>query len=232
MGFETSTAGAVTKVKTDKYANKVTPLSKDEYESLKQSIAERGGLYVPIAINKEGDVLDGHHRLKACQELGIKPEFEVKVFSNELLEELFVYDTNLIRRQLNDYQRGVLVLKKKPLLEELAKRNMSLGGKGSKNLETLHTDKELAKEAGVSNATLYKIEQISKAAKEDPKIAEIAEKIDSGQTSIDYAYKQIKRAEDSKKEKRAARPLPQGLFDVILADPPWKYDLNLRGSPD
>ena len=33
-------------------------------------------------------------------------------------------------------------------------------------------------------------------------------------------------------ENRKRKPLPEGKFDVISADPPWRYDLSLRGSPD
>jgi ParB family chromosome partitioning protein len=131
--FEISTAA----VKTDKYGSKIYPLTKDEYDLLQKSIAEHG-LYHPIIINQHGDVLDGHHRLKACQELGLEPEFEVKQFEDQLLEELFVIDTNVARRQLSDYQKGELLLsKKKPLLEIIAKQNMSLAGKGDKVLAPL-----------------------------------------------------------------------------------------------
>jgi ParB-like chromosome segregation protein Spo0J len=45
-------------------------LTEDEYQGLKASIAERGVL-VPIEIDETGAVLDGHHRLRACEELGI-----------------------------------------------------------------------------------------------------------------------------------------------------------------
>ncbi len=47
------------------------PLSQEEYEALKADIAERG-VMVPVEYDEEGNVLDGHHRVKACQELGIK----------------------------------------------------------------------------------------------------------------------------------------------------------------
>lgn len=45
-------------------------LTPEEYEALKADIAERGVL-VPIELDDEGNVLDGHHRLRACEELGI-----------------------------------------------------------------------------------------------------------------------------------------------------------------
>ena len=72
-----------------KYANKICPLTKDEYEALKQSLKDYGYLpQFPIVINRQGDVLDGHHRLKLCAELHISPTFQLKEFKNELEEEL------------------------------------------------------------------------------------------------------------------------------------------------
>jgi ParB-like chromosome segregation protein Spo0J len=53
------------------YARLVPKLSKEEYESLKESI-KQNGLWVPIIVNSQGVILDGHHRYKACQELELK----------------------------------------------------------------------------------------------------------------------------------------------------------------
>jgi len=81
-----------------------------------------------------------------------------------------------------------------------------------------------AKKVGLkSGEQLRRILKIDKNAPE-----ELKEKVRKGQTSINYAYKTINR-----QEKKANKdPLPKGEFDVILADPPWKYDINTRGSPD
>ena len=65
------------------YANLVPPLSVEEYESLKQSI-NQNGLWVPIVVNSHGIILDGHHRFKACQELGIEPKAVAKDFPDKL----------------------------------------------------------------------------------------------------------------------------------------------------
>jgi N6-adenosine-specific RNA methylase IME4 len=211
-------------IKTTKYSNTVAPLTKDEYEALKKSIAENG-LYSPIIKNQHGDILDGHHRLKACRELGITSKFEIKYFDNELLEELFVYDSNLFRRQLTPYHRGELVLKKKPVLAKLAEQRMKAGITLSRNQERVHVDKELAKEARVSKDTLYKIDQIIKSDLSEQE----KEKLRTEKMRINRAYKKVKRSEDSKKEKP---PLPTGQFDVILADPPWSFDVNARGTPE
>ena len=44
------------------YEKIVPKLKPEEYQELKSSIAENG-LYHPIIINKDGFILDGHHRL-------------------------------------------------------------------------------------------------------------------------------------------------------------------------
>jgi ParB-like chromosome segregation protein Spo0J len=104
------------------YSSLVPEPSPEESESLKKSIKENG-LYVPIIVNQNGIVLDGHHRYKACQELGIEPKTQVKEFKDKSDEQLFVIDCNLIRRQLNNFQRTELALKSKPILEAIVKRN-------------------------------------------------------------------------------------------------------------
>ena len=43
-------------------------LSPEEFETLKGDIADRG-VQVAIEITREGDILDGHQRVRACQEL-------------------------------------------------------------------------------------------------------------------------------------------------------------------
>ena len=55
----------------EEYDKLVPLLSSEEYESLKESIKENG-LWLPILCNSEGIILDGHHRFRACIELGIK----------------------------------------------------------------------------------------------------------------------------------------------------------------
>jgi hypothetical protein len=53
---------------------------------------------------------------------------ETKEFKDKLQETLFVIDCNLTRRHLNNFQRTELALKSKSILEEITKKNMSLGG--------------------------------------------------------------------------------------------------------
>lgn len=111
-------------------------LSDEEYRALKSDIAKRG-VQVPIEFDEQGNILDGHHRLKACQELGIKdyPSI-IRVGMSE--EEKFehVLALNLDRRHLNREQRDELIL-------TLRKRGYSI--------------RQIAEMLGVGNATVIRI---------------------------------------------------------------------------
>jgi hypothetical protein len=173
------------------YASLVSELSPEEYESLKQSIKKENGLYVPIIVNQNCIILNGHHRYKACQELGIEPKMLVREFKDKLDEQLFVIDCNLIRRQLNNFQRTELALKSKPILEAIVKRNESLGGKGGKggrNLTPLgRIDERIGERAGVSRGTVRKVEKILE--NESITADKIKEDLRLGKVSINEAYK-------------------------------------------
>jgi len=54
-----------------KYHELVRPLDEDEYTRLKASIAQHGVL-VPVEVDESGEILDGWHRARACEELGIR----------------------------------------------------------------------------------------------------------------------------------------------------------------
>lgn len=81
----------------------------------------------------------------------------------------WMINTQLGRRNLPPAQRLAVMDKFKKKIQEQAKENMSIGGssdkKGSQNGETLikkqtHTDKELAKMAGVGTGTVAEYCQI------------------------------------------------------------------------
>jgi ParB-like nuclease domain len=168
------------------YANLVPSLKPEEYESLKESI-KQNGLWVPIIVNSQGVILDGHHRYKACQELGIKePKTMIKDFSDKLQEQMFVIDSNLQRRQLNNFQRTELALKSKSILEQIAKQNESLGGKGDRNLTPLgRVDEHIGQRAGVSRDTVRKVDIIVHKAPE-----RVLQGLRTGDISINQAFEE------------------------------------------
>ncbi len=112
----------------EEYASLTPAMSGSDYEALKQSI-EHDGQYIPIDTNEDGVVLDGHHRYRACQELGIDPKINVKKVENRLLEKIWIIEVNRNRRHLTPFQRIELQSKLEVLESELAKERMSNAGK-------------------------------------------------------------------------------------------------------
>ena len=81
-----------------------------EYQALKSDIAENGVL-VPIELDENGDILDGHHRLRAWEELrseGIDLADYPRIIRSNLTEEQkrnHARSLNVLRRHLSREQR-------------------------------------------------------------------------------------------------------------------------------
>jgi hypothetical protein len=82
------------------------PIKTWEFEALKADIARRGVL-VPVEYDAAtGEVLDGHNRLKACEELGIADFPKVsREFTSDDERRLHVIVLNTYRRQLAPIKR-------------------------------------------------------------------------------------------------------------------------------
>jgi ParB-like chromosome segregation protein Spo0J len=179
------------------YANLVPPLSAEEYDGLKQSI-KQNGLWVPITVNSQGIILDGHHRFKACQELGIEPRTNTKDFPDKLAETLFVIYCNLTRRHLNNFQRTELALKSKSILEQIAKNNMSSGGRGVEIQTPLgRIDEQIGKRAGVGKDTVRRVQTIIEKAPE-----EVKQNARTGKMSINEAIDYTRLQEQPQQRKQ------------------------------
>jgi len=205
-------------------------LPKEEYEALKHSIETEGQHYL-ITVNMDGIILDGHHRYKACLELGVEPKYEVKKFKNELLERKFVIESNLLRRQLTTFQRIEMA---KPLIaieKELAQRRI-LRGDPRENFSEGKTLEIVAEKIGTNYTTLRQALWLVENAPE----VEL-DKLRSDERAISNLYKEMKHAEQIEELKQQAKNVqtPEGKYDVIVVDPPWpvghEYDPeNWRGA--
>jgi hypothetical protein len=84
-------------------------LSPEEFATLKRDIAERG-VQVAIEITEQGEILDGHQRLQACHELGIK-NYPRRIISglDEQGKRHHAIKANCLRRQLSRPQRRDLI---------------------------------------------------------------------------------------------------------------------------
>lgn len=98
-------------------------LAPDEYESLKASIIEVG-VRVPIVLcGDTGDIIDGHHRLKICEELKITNYPIEKVYGlTEQAKREMARTLNMERRQLTQAQRREQIRKQLKETPELSDR--------------------------------------------------------------------------------------------------------------
>ena len=80
------------------------PMSDEQYQALRDSIELRGQRE-PLRLHG-GLVLDGRHRLRACNELGIEPATVPLADDDDPLE--YVLDANADRRDLKTSQRAMI----------------------------------------------------------------------------------------------------------------------------
>jgi hypothetical protein len=85
-------------------------LPPDEYEALKADIAAHGVL-VPIEVDEDGNILDGHTRERAWRELGKNepPPLIVRQGLSEVEKRAHARKSNLLRRHLTSEQKRALV---------------------------------------------------------------------------------------------------------------------------
>ena len=121
--------GTITKLSIDsikispEYKQIAPEMSQKEFQALKESIKQHG-LYFPIIVNNDYFLLDGHHRYRACQELGIKElGILVESFNDNLYEKLFICESAGKRRNLNEWSKIELALKTEKLLKDIANQN-------------------------------------------------------------------------------------------------------------
>ena len=85
-------------------------LSPEEYAELEADILNRG-VQVPIEFDEEGNVLDGFHRLRICQEHGLGYPSIIRQGMTEEEKVDHAWKLNLARRHLTREQRQQLALR-------------------------------------------------------------------------------------------------------------------------
>ncbi|ALV06101.1 hypothetical protein [Roseateles depolymerans] len=181
----------------------IDPLTDDEYAALERSILAEG---CRDALVLWGDILvDGHNRYSICSKHGL-PFQTVQNTRFKTMEDvhLWMIDQHLGRRSVSDFQRGVLALRKKEILEA---RRLSVLDKPAEELAAaaeapwegegaptapveaavpaappLKSREAIAKAARISAATVSQIEKIQKAA-----APELVAAVKAGEVSISAA---------------------------------------------
>lgn len=165
----------------------IPPLDPQEYLDLEQSILATGCRDSIVLWNDT--IVDGHNRHEICCKHNISYNTISMDFSSRNAALIWIIDNQFARRNLPDFAKAELALKKKPLIAELAKENLktSTGGLNPQPCQNsdkpaIDTKKEIAKSAGVSHDTVAKVETILKQA-----TPALVDKARSGGISINAA---------------------------------------------
>jgi len=227
-------------------ANLFPLIEGQEFEDLKNDI-KTNGLLCPIEVY-EGKILDGRNRYRACEELGIKPEFTNFEGADPISR---VVSLNLMRRHLSTSQRGMIAARVADLQiganqhasieatsQTVAAKNLNVGRSTVQRAETVLNQGIPKLQAKVDTGDV-KVSAAAEIASQPPAIQE--EIIARGEKEIIKAAREIKqRKATAKKEKttQAAKEVPQSnsspfvrdlaelkgqKFGCIYMDPPWSY---------
>jgi len=205
-------------------------------QELADSIKKLGLLH-PIVVSEKGELIAGLRRIEAYKKLGWT-EIPTTIVNLQEIRDGEI-DENSVRKDFTPSEIGAideaLRPKEQAEAEQRKKQTQFKNGKPPSGGGTVPRPKKgktrdnIGKVAGKSGKYVEQCVAIVKATKKNPeKFTPLLASVDSGKTSVKYAYQQVKKFENQTN----TPPLPEGEFNVIYADPPWQYDLTLRGNPD
>ena len=179
-------------------AAELFPLIGDEQLADLAEDIKINGLREPCWLNRDGVLLDGRNRIRACQKAGVKPDFRQYDGDDEVG---FIVSLNLRRRHLNEDERAFLAVGLIPLYEEQGRAAMAQAGasaapgrpgKGTATLQDLSgkRDREsTAKAAKDVNVAPRRVAQAKRVAEHAP---DLIPQVVSGSMSISKAETIVK----------------------------------------
>jgi N6-adenosine-specific RNA methylase IME4/ParB-like chromosome segregation protein Spo0J len=193
--------------------------------SLADSISEVGLLH-PVVVTLEGRLIAGQRRLEACRSLGWT---EIPVTIVDLLQaargeahENFVRK-DLLPSEIVALKRAIEPLERREARQRQGVRADLCHPATVAECQGPSRDK-IARYLGVGRTTIDRAEAVVDAAEEDPEeYGYLVEQMDrSGKVA--GAFRRLEVLKQAKELDAAAPELPTGPFQVIVADPPWRYE--------
>ena len=204
-------------------------LTESEYESLKAHIAEHGVL-VPVEYDEDGNILDGHHRLRACVELGITdwPSI-IRPGLTEDEKRDHVLALNLERRHLTREQRQEVVAKLRAegwSYRRIGER-LGIGQQTAMRDTDAPVPNGTPAPATVTGAdgktyTATRPAVVTTNAKDRDKALGVLQSApDASDGTMTSMQLRQAAARQHKPEPAVTPPLPAGKYRCIVMDPPW-----------
>lgn len=191
------------------------------FAAFKADISRRG-LLTPLEITEKNIILDGKQRLRAANELGLDGVPVRMVAPADEVEYMLL--CALERRQLSASQRAALAveldtyhqLKAQAEQRRLANLRHQNGGVEGEVLPPRGKTRDIAAaQAGVSPRT---VQDAATVREHDP---DLFDEVKAGRIAVDQAARRIRRRlRDA--QLPPPQPPPEGPFELIYADPPWR----------
>jgi N6-adenosine-specific RNA methylase IME4/ParB-like chromosome segregation protein Spo0J len=212
------------------------PLSPEDYAALEADIIARGVL-VPVEYDEDGNILDGHNRVRICEDLGLIdfPRFVRKGLTEEE-KRAHARALNLNRRHLTSQQKREIIeqqLKETPSISSraiaarmgvshntvrAARSRLEDGGQIDHQAEIVGRD-GVKQPVAKPIRTMFLPEKANvKELKSVSKLIRTQERALSRQVKTGLINAITERGE------RAAGRLPRAAFAVGYADPPWQQE--------
>lgn len=197
-------------------------LREEEYQKLKESIAEQGVL---IPIEKDGDtgeILDGFHRMRACEELGIEPPVMERRFESDTERKIHAFTLNLARRQLGPVSWG------KAFGNLLEARGVKTGSENARQ-NTADTVSAVAGEAGVNERTARRRMNLARDLEGHP---EVAKQVDRGEITPMEGRRRVGAVStEDPEDPEAAEAVRRGETSLPKAMKPHRKPKSETGTP-
>jgi len=253
---------ALTKLKLDKKVKALVPRpSKEDRAALKAGLKAEGQKK-PVTVLPDLTLVDGYTRVELLKELGVERiMYEVvDAFPTDAELHLYAISTNLERRQLDDFQRGELILSRQAIVDrvqaEAAKAKAAGQRKGGAATKGVPKRKKDAPErSGNTRPPSVRKEEDRgprsrdvlakagglKSGRQLEKIAKIKkagsteqqERVRSKKATINQVYNEIRKAERAKEAaKKAAKVKDEELGGRIICADAFEMEIEHPGTVD
>jgi N6-adenosine-specific RNA methylase IME4 len=197
-----------------------------ELRSLAESIQDVGLLH-PIVVTPEGRLIAGQRRLEACRQLkwseipvtivDLNEATRGEAHENFVRKDLLPSEIVALKRAIEPSERRA-ARQRQGARKDLCRSATVAGGQGD-------TRDKIARYLGVGRTTIERAEAVVEAADEDPdEYGYLVDQMDrSG--NVAGAYRKLSILQQARTLESTLPKLPAGPFQVVVADPPWQYDI-------
>lgn len=234
-------------IKSGIYSSVLPPLSTTELEALRCDIAQHGVL-VPILVDEEGTILDGHHRF------AIDPNAPFKVVSglSEGEKLACTIRANQSRRNLSFEQKKELLVKQKEIAKQLRSEGMTQArvgevlGVARSTVELWDTTNDRTvnsciPDVRVKVSTQAKQEIFQRVVEEGESQTQVAADFGVTQQAVSKICNSVKKEKEHLEKRETPKEvanidlrfgsfvevledIEDGSVDLILTDPPYPYE--------